>query len=82
MAGSRGRGGGFDPVKNHARLKAVADAAGRDMTALSISVSGAPADAEVLDRYREAGIDRALLILPSAGEDEVLPVLDRYAQLL
>ena len=74
--------GGFDPVKNHARLKAVADAAGRDMTALSISVSGAPPDAEVLDRYREAGIDRAILILPSADADEVLPVLDRHAQLL
>ena len=33
----RGRGG-FDPVMNHARLKAVADAAGRDMAELSISV--------------------------------------------
>ena len=74
--------GGFDPAENLARLKSVADAAGRDMATLSISVSGAPADAQVLDRYREAGIHRAVLILPSAGEDEVLPVLDRYAQLL
>ncbi len=77
----RGRGG-FDPARNAARLRAVADAAGRDMATLSISVSGAPADAEILDRYREAGIDRAILILPSADADAVLPVLDRYAQLL
>ena len=77
----RGRGG-FDPAMNVARLKAVADAAERDMSTLSISVSGAPADAEILDRYREAGIDRAILILPSADADAVLPVLDRYAQLL
>ena len=77
----RGRGG-FDPAGNAARLQAVADAAGRDMATLSISVSGAPADAQALDRYREAGIDRAVLVLPSAGADEVLPVLDRYAQLL
>ena len=77
----RGRGG-FDPAKNVARLKAVADAAERDMATLSISVSGAPPDAEILDRYREAGIDRAILILPSADADAVLPVLDRYAQLL
>ena len=74
--------GGFDPVANMARLQAVADAAGRDMATLSISVSGAPPDGETLDRYREAGIHRAVLILPSAGEDAVLPVLDRYAQLL
>ena len=74
--------GGFDPAENLARLRSVADAAGRDMATLSISVSGAPADAGVLDRYREAGIHRAILTLPSAVEDEVLPVLDRYAQLL
>ena len=77
----RGRGG-FDPAENVARLKAVADAAERDMATLSISVSGAPPDAQALERYREAGIDRAVLVLPSAGADEVLPVLDRYAQLL
>ena len=74
--------GGFDPAANVARLKAVADAAERDMATLSISVSGAPPDAEVLDRYREAGIDRAILILPSADADAVLPVLDGHARLL
>ena len=74
--------GGFDPAANVARLKAVADVAERDMATLSISVSGAPPDAEVLDRYREAGIDRAILILPSADADAVLPVLDRHARLL
>ena len=77
----RGRGG-LDPAENVARLKAVADAAERDMATLSISVSGAPPDAQALDRYREAGIDRAVLTLPSAGADAVLPVLDRFAQLL
>ena len=74
--------GGFDPAANVARLKAVADAAERDMATFSISVSGAPPDAEVLDRYREAGIDRAILILPSADADAVLPVLDGHARLL
>ena len=74
--------GGFDPAENVARLEAVADAAGRDMATLSISVSGAPPDAAILDRYREAGIERAILILPSAGADTVLPALDRHAELL
>ena len=74
--------GGFDAAANVARLRAVADEAERDMATLSISVFGAPADAAALDAYREAGIHRAVLALPSADADTVLSLLDRYAQLL
>ena len=74
--------GGFDPAQGVARLRAVADEAERDVAELSISVFGAPADAATLERYREAGIDRAILGLPSASADAVLPLLDRRAQLL
>lgn len=73
---------GFDPATEVARLKRVADAAERDASTLSISVFGAPAKAETLDAYRAAGIDRAVLALPSAGPDTVLPLLDRYAELI
>ena len=72
--------GGFDPHEGVDRLRAVADAAQRDMATLSISVFGAPADAAVLDLYREAGIDRAILALPSEGADVVLPLLDGHAK--
>jgi probable F420-dependent oxidoreductase len=74
--------GGFDAVEAMGRLKAVADEAGRDMSTLTVSVFGAPADAAVLESYREAGITRAILGLPPAGRDKVLPLLDRYATLL
>ena len=74
--------GGFDAASNVARLQAVADEAERDMATLSISVFGAPTDAAALDAYREAGIQRAVLALPSASADTLLPMLDRYAQLL
>lgn len=77
----RGRGG-FDAAENVARLKAVADEAGRDMSTLSISVFGAPADAQVLANYGEAGIDRAILALPSNDRDDVLSRLDKHAALL
>ncbi|MFT6580238.1 MAG: LLM class F420-dependent oxidoreductase [Alphaproteobacteria bacterium] len=72
-------GPAFDPVEGMARLKAVADEAGRDMASLSVSVFRAPADAAVLDKYEEAGITRALFELPSADRDTVLKLLDEYA---
>ena len=74
--------GGFDAAHNVARLKAVADEAERDMATLAISVFGAPPDAGELAGYREAGIDRAILALPSAEADTLLPLLDRRATLL
>ncbi len=74
--------GGFDAAEGYARLKAVAEAAGRDMNTLTISVFGAPPQADVLDQYRRAGITRAVLALPPAPADEVLPALDEYAKLL
>ena len=74
--------GGFDAANEADRLRRVADAGERDMATLSISVFGAPPKAETLDSYRAAGIDRAVLALPSAGADQILPLLDRYAGLL
>lgn len=73
---------GFDAAENIARLKNIADEAGRDMATLSVSVFGAPADQAILDSYRTAGIDRAILPLPSANRDKVLTILDSYTDLL
>ena len=50
--------GGFDPHEAVDRLRAVADEAERDMATLSISVFGTPADAALLDLYREARSSR------------------------
>ena len=74
---------GRNPIEDGiADLWARADAAGRDRSTISISVFGAPADAATLARYEEAGVERALLHVPPAGRDVVLPVLDRRAKLL
>jgi probable F420-dependent oxidoreductase len=77
----RGRGG-FDAAEAMARLKNTADEAGRDVNELTVSVFGAPAEAKVLDDYREAGITRALLTLASEDRDAVLARLDQYGELL
>lgn len=73
---------GFDAAENMARLKTFADAAGRDMSSLSVTVFGAPVDPDTLAGFEEAGINRVLLSLPSAARDKVLPVLDGYAELM
>lgn len=73
--------GGFDVIKGVQRLKEIADENGRDMSTLSVTVFGAKPDREVLDSYREAGIDRVLFTLPSEGGDKLLPMLDKLAEL-
>ncbi len=73
---------GFDAAENMARLKKIADEAGRDASQISVSVFGAPADAGELASYAEAGVTRAILGLPSAPRDEVLRLLDDYAPLV
>ncbi len=73
---------GFDAAENIARLKHFADEAGRDMSELTISVFGVAPDKAVLQSYREAGIDRAILPIPPADRDKVFSILDRYNDLL
>ena len=71
-----------DGAAEMARLKQVADAAERDMSTIKVSVYGAPSDPATLDSFREAGVDRSLLLLPSADRETVLPLLDEYAKLI
>ena len=65
-----------------AKLRAAAEEAGRDPATVSATVFGAKPEAAYLDACREAGMDRALLILPPDGRDGVMPVVDRYAALI
>ena len=77
----RGRGG-FDPAEGMARLKRIADEAGRSMDTINVSLFGVEPDREALDRAAEAGVTRAILGLPSNDRDDVMRRLDRHAGLL
>ncbi|MFN8542953.1 MAG: LLM class F420-dependent oxidoreductase [Candidatus Binatia bacterium] len=68
-----------DLVEGIAALRRLATEKGRDPATISISVYGAPGHPDALARLRDAGVDRAIFILPSAGADTVLPLLDRHA---
>ena len=56
--------------------------AGRDPASLPVTIFGVPEDADLIARYRDAGVARVVFSLPPAKADEVLPVLDRCAALL
>ena len=71
-----------DPIAAMDRLRKHADSAGRDMKSISVSIFRAAADQGYLEKCREAGIDRVLLPLPSEERDTVLPLLDKYTNLL
>jgi alkanesulfonate monooxygenase SsuD/methylene tetrahydromethanopterin reductase-like flavin-dependent oxidoreductase (luciferase family) len=63
-------------------LRRQAEAAGRDPATIEIGVFGVPGKAEVLESYAQAGVARCVLGLPPEGPDAVLPLLDRYAELV
>lgn len=69
-------------IQGMAELKERAAKAGRSMNTISVSVFGAGNDPKLLDTYRELGVTRCILSLPSQRSDTILPLLDEYAKLL
>jgi probable F420-dependent oxidoreductase len=63
-------------------LRTTVEAAGRDPRALHVVPMGIFPDAGKLEHYRTLGVTEAVLRLPSAPRDAVLPVLDDYAKFL
>jgi len=56
-------------------------ARGRSRASMTLSIYGAPQKAEALARYRDLGVDRAVLLIRPEARDRVLPKLDRLAAL-
>jgi len=75
-------GGRLDPLQVLPQFQQMAKDAGRDPTSLSFEIFGPPRDPEVLKRYRDAGVARVVLMLPSKTRDAILPMLDASAALV
>lgn len=73
--------GGFDVVQGVARLRQMAEKAGRNPSTLTTIVFGAANDAKALESYDKAGIQSALLGIPDESRDEILRYLDKIAPL-
>ena len=64
---------------NMENLTQALGAQGRDVRDLDLALFGAPTDVEKLKGRIDQGFDHLIFNLPSAGEDEILPLLDKYA---
>ena len=65
-----------------AALRSRAEEADRDPSSISITIFAANADRKALDGLERAGVERAIFYVPPAGREKVLPVLDRYVQVM
>jgi probable F420-dependent oxidoreductase len=64
------------------QFRQMAEEAGRDPASLPLTMFRIVEDIDRLRHYRDIGIARVVITLPSAGADEVLPILDRWAELM
>jgi len=74
--------GRANPLDYLPRFRQMAEEAGRDPRSLPVTLGGAPDDAGLLKRYRDLGVVRANFPVPPAKADEILPRLDRLADLM
>ena len=74
--------GSGSPEEFMPRFRKMAEEAGRNPASLSVTLGGAPEDLTVLRRNRDLGVSRMTVRLPPAREDEILPLLDRWATLI
>ena len=70
-----------DLVAGVADLRESAKRAGRDPNSLTVSIFAATPTEDALRGYQKAGVERVIFPLPSAGRDEIIPILDRLSKL-
>ena len=64
------------------QFRSMAKQAGRDPASLPISLFRVPDNIERLRFHQQIGIDRVVFSLPAERDDKILPILDRWAELL
>ncbi|MDH4148367.1 MAG: LLM class F420-dependent oxidoreductase, partial [Acidimicrobiia bacterium] len=74
--------GRYDIGAQIAQIRQMASEAGRDPASIEFGQFGTPAKPEIVESMIEVGLSRIVLGLPPAGADKVLPLLDRYAELV
>ena len=72
---------GFDVAEMLPRFRQMAAENGRDPDDIEVSMYGVEPEDDHVRRVQDAGLGRAVFRLPSANGDEVLPILDSYAEI-
>jgi probable F420-dependent oxidoreductase len=65
-----------DPLETLPQFRQMAKDAGRDPASLAVDIFSPPREPGLLKRYRDAGINRIVLGLPSKPRDDILRLLD------
>jgi probable F420-dependent oxidoreductase len=73
--------GDADPVQSLPALREAAEKAGRDPGSIEVSIYGAPPRKDAVARYAEAGMSRAIFLVPPQERDETLARLDAQAEI-
>jgi probable F420-dependent oxidoreductase len=71
-----------DPEEYMPRFRQMAAEAGRDPASLPVTIGGSPEDPDRVKRFRDLGAARVNVSLPAENADQLLPVLDRWANLI
>ena len=74
--------GSGSPEEFMPRWRQMAEEAGRDWSSLSVTLGSAPEDLDLLKHNRDLGVTRMTVRLPASKENEILPLLDRWAKLI
>jgi probable F420-dependent oxidoreductase len=64
------------------QFRQMATEAGRDPVSLPITIFRVEEDLDRLRHYQDIGVARAVISVPAAKADEILPLLDRWAALI
>jgi hypothetical protein len=64
------------------QFRQMARDAGRDPQNLPITLFNPPEDVGELARWRDLGVARAVIMLLSEPREQILPILDRWADLI
>jgi alkanesulfonate monooxygenase SsuD/methylene tetrahydromethanopterin reductase-like flavin-dependent oxidoreductase (luciferase family) len=73
---------GADPVEMLGAYRKMAQEEGRDPATLPVTIFNPAEDAGQLARRRERGVARGVVMVKSLPKDEMLPILDRWAELI
>ena len=74
--------GTFDPIHTMEKFTSMVKEAGRDPKTITFEVFGGVHEADFMKRCRDAGVNRYVLMYPSKGRDEVLPMLDKSTAMM
>ena len=64
------------------RFRQMASEAGRDLATVPLSMFAVPEDLDTMKRYGDLGISRVVVSLESESAEKILPILDRWAEII